>query len=165
MNYHNILPCDMLNGEGLRVVLWVSGCIHDCPGCFNKETHDPNSGIKFEYSTLKEIMYYLDNDYIDGLTLTGGDPLYPANREVILGLCEYVKEKLPQKTIWLYTGYLYENIKDLKILDFIDVLCDGPYISYEKNDAIHWVGSTNQRVIDVKESKKQNKIVLWEDLF
>lgn len=163
MNYHNIEPCNMLNGTGLRVVLWVSGCTHNCPQCFNKETHDPNGGIKFEFKTLKELMFYLDNDYIDGLTITGGDPLYPQNREVILGLCQYVKERLPEKTIWLYTGYLYEDVSDLEIMNYIDVVCDGPYIYYENSPLKHWVGSSNQRVIDVKRTKEENKIILLEE--
>lgn len=163
MNYHNIDPCNMLNGVGIRVVLWVSGCDKDCPGCFNKETHDKFSGIKFDYDALKEIMYDLDDDYVDGITITGGDPLFKDNRDVILGLVKYIKEHMPEKTIWMYTGFLYEEVKDLEILDYVDVLCDGPYIYYLNSPKKHWVGSENQRVIDINRTRKENKIVLVED--
>ena len=152
MNYHNITDCDMLNGTGLRVVLWVSGCDKDCPKCHNPITHDPNGGIKFDYNALKEIMGKLDNDYIEGLTISGGDPLYPSNRDVILGLVKHIKEYFPDKNIWMYTGYLYEEVSDLEILDYVDILCDGPYIYYMDSPNKHWVGSSNQRVIDIKKS-------------
>lgn len=163
MRYHDITKCDMLNGDGLRVVLWVSGCSHNCKGCHNPITHDPNDGLIFDDTALNELILALSPDFIEGLTLSGGDPLFPGNRDEILALCKKVKESFPNKNIWLYTGYLYEEICDLEILDYIDVLLDGPFKMELLSPNKKWVGSSNQRVIDVKETKRNKKIVLKED--
>ena len=163
MRYHDITKCDMLNGDGLRVVLWVSGCSHNCKGCHNPITHDPNDGLIFDDIALNELILALSPDFIEGLTLSGGDPLFPGNRDEILALCKKVKEIFPNKNIWLYTGYLYEEICDLEILDYIDVLLDGPFKMEFLSPNKKWVGSSNQRVIDVKETKRNKKIVLKED--
>lgn len=163
MRYHDITKCDMLNGDGLRVVLWVSGCSHNCKGCHNPITHDPNDGLIFDDIALNELILALSPDFIEGLTLSGGDPLFPGNRDEILALCKKVKEIFPNKNIWLYTGYLYEEICDLEILDYIDVLLDGPFKMELLSPNKKWVGSSNQRVIDVKETKRNKKIVLKED--
>ena len=159
MRYHNISKDDMLNGDGLRVVLWLSGCEHGCPGCQNPITWDPNSGLIFTGDTWEELEDLLDNDYISGLTLSGGDPLHTINRDEVLELCKMVKHCFPTKTIWLYTGYLWEEIEHLEILDYIDVLVDGPFKKELADITYHWAGSTNQRVIDVQESLKQDRIV------
>lgn len=159
MRYHNITKDDMLNGDGLRVVLWLSGCEHGCPGCQNPITWDLNSGLIFDGDAWSEIKELLEKDYISGLTLSGGDPLHHMNREDVLELCKMTKHFFPNKTIWLYTGYLWEEIEHLEILDYIDVLVDGPFKKELADVTYHWAGSTNQRVIDVQESLKQDRIV------
>lgn len=161
MNYHNITYDDMKNGDGLRVVLWVSGCDHHCPGCQNPVTWDPNDGMIFDENTARELRSWLEKDYIDGLTLSGGDPLYEGNRSIITTICESVKEAFPDKTIWLYTGYCYEDVKDLPVMDSIDILVDGPYVEKLRDVNLRWRGSSNQRVIDVQKTRELGKIVLW----
>lgn len=146
MNYHNITHEDMLNGEGLRVVLWVSGCNHNCKGCHNPETHDINSGIPFDESAKEELFGYLEKDYIDGITFSGGDPLHPNNRETVTQLAKIVKNKF-KKTVWLYTGYKYEEVKDLIIMKYIDVLVDDEFKIELKDEKLEWRGSSNQRII------------------
>lgn len=161
MNYHNITYDDMKNGDGLRVVLWVSGCDHHCPGCQNPVTWDPNDGLIFDENAARELKNWLEKDYIDGLTLSGGDPLYEGNRSIVTTLCESVKEAFPNKTIWLYTGYCYEDVKDLPVMDSIDILVDGPYVEKLRDVNLKWRGSSNQRVIDVQKTRELGKIVLW----
>lgn len=161
MNYHNIVKDDMLNGEGLRVTLFVSGCSHNCPYCHNPQTHSPISGIEFDKTALCEIFEQLDKDYIDGLTLSGGDPLHEENRAKIYNLCKTVKDNYRNKTIWLYTGYNWEEIKDLILIKYIDVLVDGNFIKSLADENYKWAGSTNQRIINVKESLKANKVILY----
>ena len=160
MNYHNITHDDMLNGEGLRVVLWVAGCDNNCKGCQNPETHDPNGGIKFQTKDLIEILNGLKKDHISGLTLSGGDPLYLGNLPDITHICKTVKFNFPDKTIWLYTGYVWEIIRGLEVMNYIDVLCDGRFVQELADENCKWVGSTNQRVINVQESLKLGKVVL-----
>lgn len=160
MNYHNITTEDMLNGDGLRTVLWVAGCSHHCPFCQNPETHDPHSGIPFDNDAYKELIEDLSKPWISGLTLSGGDPLYEGNRETITALVKDIKEQFPKKTIWCYTGFTYEDIKWLEIMEYIDVLVDGKYIEALKNVKLYWRGSSNQRVIDVKKTREMNSIFL-----
>ena len=160
MKYHNITKDDMLNGDGIRVVLWVSGCNHCCPECHNQITWDPFIGLDFDEKAKEEIYSQLEKDYVSGLTLSGGDPLFPANRECVTKFAKEVKEKFPNKTIWCYTGYLFEQVKDLEIMKYIDVLVDGPFILKLKDVNAPWKGSTNQKVIDVKKSLKNNRIIL-----
>lgn len=163
MNYHNITYDDMNNGDGLRVVLWVAGCDHCCPGCQNPVTWDPNDGLIFDEKAASELRGWLDKDYISGLSLSGGDPLFTENRDMVLTICRAVKEAFPDKTIWLYTGYCYEDIKDLPVMEYIDVLVDGPYVDKLRDTSLKWRGSSNQRVIDVKKTRELGKIVLWCD--
>ena len=160
MNYHNITTDDMLNGEGLRVVLWCSGCEHQCPNCQNPITWNPNDGLLFDNEALIELINKLGRPYISGLTLSGGDPMYPSNRDMVLKICHTVKSLYPQKNIWMYTGYLFEDIQDSPILKYIDVLVDGPYVDALNDPKCHWAGSTNQRVINIKDTLSQNTIVL-----
>lgn len=161
MRYHNITTADMLNGDGLRTVLWVSGCNHHCPQCQNPQTWDASCGLVFEQSALKELMASLSQDWCDGLTLSGGDPLYPDNRASINEICKCVKDKFPKKTIWCYTGYLWEEIKDLRLLRYIDVLVDGEFDVSKADVNYNWAGSTNQRVIDVQKSLMYDEVVLY----
>ncbi len=160
MNYHNITKDDMLNGDGLRVVLWVAGCDHCCKDCQNPITWDPNCGLPFDETAKKEIFSQLDKPYITGLTLSGGDPLYFANREVIFDFAKEVKSKYPTKTIWLYTGFSYETIEELEIFDCVDVLVDGEFVAEQKDNTLRWRGSSNQRVIDIKATRAAGQVVL-----
>lgn len=160
MNYHNITTDDMLNGDGLRTVLWVSGCEHHCANCQNPETWSEDGGLRFDMVTEQELFEKLSKPYIAGITLSGGDPLHKSNRATIERILERVKSEFKQKTVWLYTGYKYEGVKDIKLLEHVDVLVDGEYIEQLSNKQLHWRGSSNQRVIDVAKSREENKVVL-----
>ncbi len=158
MNYHNITKDDMLNGDGLRAVLWVAGCNHACNECQNPITWDPDGGLLFDDSAKKELFEILDRDYISGVTFSGGDPLFPGNREEITKLAKEIKDKYPTKTLWLYTGYLFDEIKDLEVIKYLDVIVDGPFMIDKKNNQAKWKGSDNQRVIDVKRTISEGGI-------
>lgn len=163
MNYHNITKDDMLNGDGLRVVLWVAGCTHRCPGCQNPITWDINGGVPFDTSAKKELFNELQKEHISGITLSGGDPLHPSLLLDIKSLILEIKEKYPTKTIWLYTGFDFEDIKSIDFIKEIDVIVDGKFILDLLDISLHWKGSSNQRVIDVKSSLKNNAIILHND--
>lgn len=160
MRYHNITKDDMLNGDGLRVVLWVSGCSHGCAGCHNPVTWDPEGGLAFDEDAKQEIFAELEKDYISGITFTGGDPLYEANVREVTALAKEIKEKYPDKTIWLYTGSVWKEAQDMEINQYIDVMVDGEFHEDEKDSTLHWKGSRNQMVIDVKKTKEIGEIVL-----
>ena len=168
MNYHKIEKTSIVNGAGIRVVLWVSGCSFHCKGCHNPETWNANSGKPFDQESKIELFNALNKPYIQGITFSGGHPLEGCNRSTIYGLIKEIKEKFPEKDIWLYTGYTWEEIFDNDIADIqsilclVDVLVDGKYIEEQKDLTLKWRGSRNQRVIDVKASMKQEKVVLWE---
>lgn len=152
MRYHNITKDDMLNGDGLRVVLWVAGCSHCCKGCQNPITWDANGGVPFDDAAKQEIFEQLDKNYISGITFSGGDPLHPANIVDVKNLMMEIREKYPKKTIWLYTGSSWENIKNHPIMKYVDVLVDGEFVENKKDVNLCWKGSSNQRVIDVQKS-------------
>lgn len=163
MNYHDIKHCNMVNGEGLRTVIWVSGCSHNCPGCFNPETHDPNSGIPFDDAAKEEFLRDLKTDWCAGVTFSGGDPLNHNNFDTVYELCKEIKTYYPSKTIWLYTGYIWDDIISddyrFKIINYIDVIIDGPFILSQKSLESEWVGSSNQHIIRVKDRlEKINRI-------
>ena len=162
MNYHNITKEDMLNGDGIRTVLWVAGCNHHCKNCQNPETWDENGGIPFDKEAEDELFEDLAKPYVSGITFSGGDPLFPGNRSEVFRLIKRCRKELPNKTIWLYTGYLWEQIKDLDGISDIDVIAEGEFVDELKDNNIHWVGSTNQRVLDVKPSLETGKVVLHE---
>lgn len=151
MNYHNITKCDMLNGEGLRVVLWVAGCEHHCDGCQNPQTWSHNSGIEFNEGAKKEIFLELEKEYISGITFSGGDPLSKINRREILDLIKEIKIKFPNKNIWVYTGYLKEDVEKLKGFECIDVLVDGKFVKKLFDSKLKWKGSSNQVIWKLKE--------------
>ena len=160
MRYHNITKDDMLNGDGLRVVLWVAGCSHCCKECQNPITWDPNGGILFDQAAKKEIFDQLDQSYISGITFSGGAPLYVHNILEVTALAKEIKEKYPNKTIWLYTGSLWEELQDEKILKYLDVMVDGEFMVDKKDVSLKWKGSSNQRVIDVQKSLAEGRVVL-----
>lgn len=145
----------MRNGDGLRVVLWVAGCNHCCKECHNPITWDPNGGLLFDEAAKQEIFEQLDKDYISGITFSGGDPLHPANRLDVRNLMAEIKEKYPNKTIWLYTGDCWENIFHYPMMQYTDVLVDGEFCVDKKDTKLRWKGSLNQRVIDVQASLAQ----------
>ncbi len=155
MRYHNITKDDMLNGDGLRVVLWVSGCSHCCKECHNPITWDPDGGLLFDEAAKQEVFAQLNKSYISGITFSGGDPLHAANRLDVRNLMKEIKEKYPNKTIWLYTGDLWEDIFHYPLLQFVDVLVDGEFMVDLKDPKLLWKGSSNQRVIDVQQSLRQ----------
>lgn len=161
MKYHNITKDDMLNGDGLRVVLWVSGCAHGCKGCHNQITWDPECGLVFDEDAKQEIFTELDKDYVSGITFSGGDPLHPANFREITELAAEIKERYPKKTIWLYTGYEWEEVRYLDIVKYLDILVDGKFILEQKDSLLHWKGSANQKVINVQETLRTGDIVIY----
>ena len=163
MRYHNITKDDMLNGDGLRVVLWMAGCSHGCKDCQNPITWDPQGGLPFTEEEKKEIFQELDKAYISGITFSGGDPLHPANIREVTALAREIRQRYPEKTIWLYTGYLWKEIVDLEIVNYLDVVVDGKFISAQKDITLPWRGSSNQKVIDVPSTLKEGKIVLQEE--
>lgn len=160
MRYHNITKDDMLNGDGLRVVLWVAGCSHHCSECQNPVTWDPDGGLPFTEAEKEELFTELGKSYISGITFSGGDPLFYANEPEVLALAKEIREKFPGKTIWLYTGFLWEYVKKREIAYYLDVLVDGEYVKQLRDTQLHWRGSANQRVIDVQQSLQTGKLVL-----
>ncbi len=152
MRYHNITKADMLNGDGLRVVLWLSGCSHNCKGCQNPLTWDPDGGLPFDESAREEIFEQLDLSYISGITFSGGDPLHPANMQGVKELIDEIKERYPEKTIWIYTGSVWEEIFRLPVIRKADVVVDGEYVEKLRDVKLQWKGSKNQRVIDVQKT-------------
>lgn len=163
MNYLSMTKAEVANGYNIRVVLWVSGCEHKCKNCHNPESWDCNSGKPFTEVEFNKLINELSLPYYDGLTLTGGDPLHPKNINDVEKIVIKIKELYPDKTIWCYTGYMYEEIADLNILNYIDVLIDGEYIEELRDITLAFKGSSNQKVIDVQKSLKENKIILYED--
>ena len=163
MRYHNITKDDMLNGDGLRVVLWVAGCSHCCKECHNPITWDPNGGLEFDEAAKQEIFEELEKNYVHGITFSGGDPLHINNAYDVAELAKEIREKYPHKSIWLYTGAKWEEAKHAKVVPYLDVLVDGEFIVEKKDITLHWVGSSNQRVINVPATLEKGKIVYHED--
>ena len=161
MNYGRINKTDIANGPGVRVSLFVSGCRNRCKGCFNPETWSFNYGKEFTLKTLYEIEDALNKEYIDGLTILGGDPFEPENILTVTAICEAIYKLCPKKTIWIYTGYRYEDFKSREVMRYIDVLVDGPFIEELRDISLQFRGSTNQRIIDVPESLRSGEVKLW----
>lgn len=159
MNYAKINATDIANGIGVRVSLFVSGCNRRCKGCFNPETWDYDYGKEFTVDTLYELKDLVSKDYISGLTILGGEPLDPENRHMVTLICCWIKRHVPNKTIWIYTGYTYEKVKHLDVLNYVDVLVDGAYIEELKDISLPFRGSSNQRIIDVARSKYRDSVV------
>ena len=170
MYYGDIRPIDVANGPGVRVSLFVSGCTHGCPGCFNPETWDFHYGSPFGPEQEEEILACLSKPYIKGLSLLGGEPLHPDNQAAVLGLVRRVRTALPQKDIWCYTGYRFEGVAAGRVgelgralLEELDVLVDGPFILAQKSLSLRFRGSANQRLIHVPASLAQGRVVLWDE--
>lgn len=166
MNYIKITKNDIANGEGVRVTLWLSGCSHNCKGCHNPQTHNPNNGILFNEKAETEIFQELNKPYISGLTLSGGDPLHENNLQDVLNLVNKIHLLLPEKTIWLYSGFTWEQCMthDVRkeIICKCDVMIDGKYEDKLRNITLRWRGSSNQNVIDIQNSLKKGEKVLYE---
>ena len=155
MRYHNITKDDMLNGDGLRVVLWVAGCSHCCKECQNPITWDPDGGLPFDEEAKQEIFEQLEQSYISGITFSGGDPLHSANRLDVRNLMSEIKEKYPDKTIWLYTGYEWKDVWHYPMMKYVDVVVDGEFKIDLRDTNLLWKGSSNQKVIDVQATLKK----------
>ncbi len=184
MNYAEIKNCDIANGQGVRISLFVSGCTHHCKNCFNAMAWDFSYGKPFTQETQEHLLELLKPDYIQGLTLLGGEPMEIENQTALLSFIKKVKEVYPNKDIWCYTGYVWEKQDDIieerdidapalreiprceateELLSYIDVLVDGPFIQKQKDITLRFKGSKNQRLIDMKESFRTKNIVLWEN--
>ena len=172
MYYGEIKKCDIANGEGVRVSLFVSGCTHHCPGCFNQDTWDFHYGKEYTEETEREILDALSPEYITGLTLLGGEPFEPQNQKELVRLLRKVRAQYPSKTVWCYSGYLLDRelLSESRarceytdeMLSMIDVLVDGRFVEKQKDIRLVFRGSSNQRLIDVKKTLKDCEIVLWE---
>ncbi len=163
MRYNKIRKMDISNGPGVRVSIFMQGCEFKCPNCFNPETHDFKGGKDFTDEKIERILELSAKDYIEGLSILGGEPLHPNNIEGTTKLAKAFKEKYPNKTIWIWSGFLFDkDLKDKEVLKYIDVLVDGQYVDKLHNPTLKYCGSENQRVIDVQKSLKQKKIVLYE---
>lgn len=151
MNYHDIKKNDLVNGDGIRVTLFVAGCEHHCKGCQNPQTWNPKGGIPFDEYAKKEIFAELEKEYIDGITISGGDPFYISNYFDVLNLVKEIKEKYHSKTIWIYTGYNFRSVAHTALTQYADVIVDGKFVEELKDNNAQWIGSTNQRVIRLTE--------------
>ena len=173
MNYATIKNCDIANGPGVRVSLFVSGCTHKCKGCFNEIAWDFDYGEPFTQETIDAILKMLEPEHIQGITLLGGEPFEPQNQPMLVQLLQQIKKRFPQKTIWVFSGYLFD--KDIlsgklgpwevteKFVNCLDVLVDGPFVLEKKDLSLRFRGSSNQRIIDVPASLREGKVVLWQD--
>lgn len=172
MYYATIKPVDIANGTGVRVSLFVSGCTHHCKDCFNEIAWDFHYGNEFSEETIEVLMEMLKPSHIQGLSLLGGEPMEIVNQKGLLPLLKRMKELYPQKNVWCYTGYVYEDLLEGgrahcdvtdELLSYIDILVDGPFVLSLKDIRLKFRGSSNQRIIDMNETRKQNQIVLWDE--
>lgn len=161
MRYNKIRKMDISNGPGVRVSIFMQGCTFNCKNCFNPETHDFNGGKEFNDEVINKVLDVGSNDYIVGLSILGGEPLHPKNILGTIELAKSFKEKYPEKSIWVWSGFLYENVVNKDIFKYIDVLVDGTFKEELHDPRLKWCGSKNQRVIDIKKSLSENKIILY----
>lgn len=163
MRYNKIRKMDISNGPGVRVSIFMQGCTFNCKECFNPETHDFEGGKEFNEETIDRIIELCNNENISGLSVLGGEPLHPKNVEGTTKLVKTFKEKLPDKSVWIWSGFSFDNdLKDKEVMKYTDVLIDGRYQDELRNPMLKWRGSENQRVIDVKNSLKNNEIIFYE---
>ena len=169
MNYATIKPWDIANGPGVRVSLFVSGCTHHCKDCFNPEAWDFDYGEPFTEAVMDHILELLRPDYIRGITYLGGEPFDPHNQESLLLLSRRIRQELPEKSIWAFTGYVYGGNLPIvpgvteELLSALDVLVDGPFIAAQKNLSLRFRGSSNQRLIDMKKTRAAGEVILWDE--
>ena len=162
MRYNKIRKMDIADGPGVRVSIFMQGCAFNCKNCFNQETHDFNGGKEFDDSTIKRVLELCDNENIEGLSILGGEPMHEKNIEGTTKLAKAFKEKFPNKNLWMWSGYKFdEDLKNKEAMKYVDVLVDGQYVDQLHNPTLEWRGSSNQRVINVKQSLKNNNIVLF----
>ena len=171
MHYCNIKNCDIANGVGVRVSLFVSGCRNHCKNCFQPETWNFDYGERYTKETEDEIIESLRPDYVDGITLLGGEPFEPENQRELVKLLRRIKKELPQKTVWSFSGFTYEELTGdsravcevtNEMLSMLDVLVDGEFVEAKRNISLRFRGSENQRLIDMNKTRKEGKIVLWD---
>ena len=161
MRYNLIRKMDVANGPGVRISIFMQGCPFHCKNCFNEETWDFEKGKEFTDETINRVLEVADKDYVQGLSILGGEPLHPTNIEGTIKLAKAFKEKYKDKDIWIWSGYLYDDVVNKDIFNYIDVLVDGRYEDDLHDFRLKYRGSSNQRVIDIKKTLKQNKIVLY----
>lgn len=161
MRYNKIRKMDISDGPGVRVSIFMQGCTFNCKNCFNKETHDFNGGKEFTDETITRVLKLCDNENIVGLSILGGEPMHPSNIEGTTKLAKAFKDRFPNKSLWVWTGFTFDNyLKNKEVSQYIDVLIDGQYVDELHDPTLKWKGSSNQRVIDVQKSLKENKIHL-----
>ena len=164
MRYNKIRKMDISNGPGIRVSIFMQGCAFNCKNCFNPETHDFNGGEEFTDKTIERIISLCANENVVGLSVLGGEPMHPKNIDGTMRLAKAFKEKYPDKTVWVWTGYLFdEYLSDKEVCRYLDVVVDGQYVEELHNPSLKWKGSSNQRVIDVQKSLEEGKVVLLEE--
>ena len=164
MRYNLIRKMDIADGPGVRVSIFMQGCIFNCKNCFNPETHDFNGGKEFTEETIARVLELCAPEHIQGLSILGGEPMHPKNIEGTTALAKAFKEKFPKKTIWSWSGFTFEDyLKDKEVLEYIDVIVDGQYKDELRDPRLKYAGSTNQRAIDVKKTLKKGEVVLFEE--
>ena len=162
MRYNKIRKMDIADGQGVRVSIFLQGCSFNCKNCFNQETHDFNGGKEFNQETVDEVMDLCKKDYVKGLSILGGEPMHPKNIEATEMLAKEFKKEFPNKSLWVWSGYTYEDyLKKQDVMKYIDVIVDGQYVDELHDPTLKWRGSSNQRVIDVQKSLKNKKIELF----
>ena len=163
MRYNLIRKMDIANGPGVRVSIFMQGCEFHCKNCFNPDTWNFEGGKEFNNDTIKEVLDLCEPSHIKGLSILGGEPMHPRNIEATTSLAKAFKEKYPEKNLWVWSGFLFDkDLKEKEVLKYIDVLVDGQYKDELHSPKLNWRGSSNQRVIDVQESLKQNKVIVIE---
>ena len=163
MRYNTIRKMDISNGPGVRVSIFMQGCHFHCKGCFNENTWDFNGGEEYSDETINRVLELSSADYIVGLSILGGEPMHPKNIEGTTKLAKLFKEKFPNKNLWIWTGFLFEDIKSNEVFNYVDTLVDGQFKTELFDPRLKWKGSSNQRVIDVKKSLKNNKVIIIEE--
>lgn len=163
MRYNKIRKMDIADGPGIRVSIFLQGCTFKCKNCFNPETHDFKGGLEFNDDVINEVLDLCDKEFINGLSILGGEPMHPLNIKGTIKLAKAFKERFPDKTIWSWSGFLIDNIVDKEVLNYIDVLVDGQFVDEKRNPKLKWCGSENQRVIDVKKTLDNGEVILYND--
>ncbi|MBP3801887.1 MAG: anaerobic ribonucleoside-triphosphate reductase activating protein [Clostridia bacterium] len=164
MRYNKIRKMDISDGPGVRVSIFMQGCAFHCKNCFNPETWDFEKGKEFTDETIERVLELCGNENITGLSILGGEPMHPTNIEGTTKLAKAFKQKYPEKTLWAWSGFLFDKwVKDKEVAKYLDVLIDGQYVDELRNPMLKWKGSSNQRVIDVQKSLKKGEVVLYED--